>query len=273
MKCRRCEKELPEGETVTCPYCGIRQDTYIIPRQQERYRRPKMKRGAFLSIVSVALVIFIVAMLIPFLRDYNKRGLMSKIEAAYESGNTETLNILYAQLQSSYPKSSEEIDMTKQLLDDLLGVTPSPTPPDGGPITDEWMNTVKQKELDERLQNTKSSLFDISSVAIQKLASIEESNLVISWVNKTAKTVEEIRFSVEGYDESGNAVRLVGSELSRASLRSADPVPPGEAAVSTFLDVWETQGVTSIKLLAVGIRFDDDTTAYIQQDVLELLAS
>ncbi len=270
MICRRCERQLPEGETTVCPYCGIRQDTYIVPRTPERYKRPKMKRGAFLSILSVALVLFIVAMLIPFLRDYNKRGLLTKIESAYNRQDKETLNILYGKLQSSYPKASEEISSTKALLDELLGVTPSAAPPSGVPL-DEWVEEAMLRDLQERVELTREQIFELSSIEIASPAALSEQNLEIAWKNLSSKNIVEIKFSAEGYDALGNAVLLSGSELSRASLRYDKTVAPGSEAVSTFLSLWPGRQVVSVKLLAVSIRYEDDSTKYIDEDVLDAL--
>lgn len=270
MTCRRCGKSLPEGETTVCQYCGIRQDTYIVPRTPERYRRPKMQKGAFLSIISVALVVFIVAMLIPFLRDYNKRALITRIDAAYGKQDAETLNILYGQLQSSYPKATDEIALTKNRLDELLGVAPSAAPP-SGEQSDGWVEEAMRKDLEERIGTTREQVLDIISVDIQTPSALEEQNLVITWKNTSPKNISEIKFSAEGYDSRGSAVLLSGSELSRASLRSANPVSAGSEVVSSFLSVWDGKAVVKVKLLAVSVRYEDDSTKYINEDVLNAL--
>ncbi len=263
MNCRRCGRELPEGDEKACPYCGIRQDTYIVPRTQSKYTRPKMKRGTMLSVVSVALVVFIVAVLVPVLRNLNRGILMEKIEQAYADQNKETLAILLANLKRSYPASGEEIDDAQEMLDSLLGKS---TPqPDGD------ADKIRQQQIQHLIDTAQDSILQILSISFMEPSPQGTLHLSIEWKNTAEKAVSELRFSVEGLDASGATVPLHDKEATRAGLTVTGEVAAGKQSTATFLDVWDSGRVERAKLVSIVVEYADGSAVTLPQEVMDAL--
>lgn len=262
MKCRRCARELPEGETLQCPFCGIRQDTYIVPRgKPARFKRAKMKRGTFLSMISVALVVFIVAVLIPVLRGRNLDMLLAKVEDAYQAGNRESLAALLANLKRSYPAEEDKILGAQEKLDTLTGKTDDPA------LAEE----LRRQRIEDLIGSARDTVMDITGVSLMAPSPQKTLHLTIRWKNTAAKAVTGVKFSVEGIGANGAAAALHGSSLTRAGLTSSSAVAPGEEREDTFLDVWDEGRVTSVRLVAVTLTYADKSEITLPAEVLDAL--
>ena len=249
MQCRRCHKDLPEGSGLSCPFCGIRQDTYIIPHGNAgRQKRKKSNKGALLSMVSVGLVVAIVCVLIPMLREHNKNAKFAEIKQICESGDLSRGDVLSAKiatLKKSYPSDTELHDELDRMLNEFLGLDENfdPNAPSVPPDAD------RESEVQRMIETARESVLDVTEIALSGPTYAGGYSVALKWVNSSVATVSELRITLEAYDAAGNAVQCTKREKSEGYIRMTKIVSPGQESEGAALDVWFAENIQYVQIL------------------------
>lgn len=279
MQCRRCGKELPIGSRKTCPFCGITLDTYITPRDHTaKPPRKPGKRATKLSFLSVAFVVAIIFIVIPVLRNINKKDLLNKIEAYYlelEQNETEydetewelrllTLSAMVHRFESSYPTDEENTEKITRYIYALCGLDP-----DNAENPEE---IDEQQAYNERLINkARESIIDVTTIALEGPDRDGNCSLTVKAKNLSGqKEITQVALAFEVYDVDGNPANDTTRGTSVAYVKLPNIAPEAEAG-RVFLTVWNNPDISYVKLLWMNVIYSDDESLYFPPEVCSVL--
>lgn len=276
MECRRCGKELPEGHTNICPHCGIRLDTYITPREREKKTKRKLSRNMIITMLSVAFVVIVVTVIIPFLRNLNMDKSMKNLEATYRRLAEQELQISsegereqwQQQVQffsagikkheNSYPADEDGITKAYEMLDTLLG---------------KKANEPERTELELQyiqllVETAQNTIITIDTATLTKPNSSGECSVIIEITNKSEdKTIKEVLFALTALDKNGNPVPDSASGKADAYIRTTKQVNPGERNRSAFRPVWTNSDIAAMRIDYLTVYYTDSSYLYLPREV------
>lgn len=285
MNCKRCGKELPPDQEKYCPYCGLHKGAYSTPRVAEPKRKLKKgPRSALLSMISIALIIGIIFVVIPILRNHNKTIMLADIQTQYDylkenfnqftdayTRDTQKEKLAFfsaavAKFEKAYP-GDDEIERVQEYLYEFTGVRPSKNSSSESP----GVSLSPQTEYEnQQIAMAKEYIIDFSGISVRQSNSSVECGLDLTWVNKSSKDITQVIMCFRALDKSGGEMTVPGED--------GTPVPFDKVLYSTnatagttvdkvYLSVWQSKEVQSAKLVYIIITYADGSTEYLPERV------
>lgn len=290
MQCKRCGKELPIGHRNTCPYCGIRLDTYITPRDTSvKPRGIVNRRNSLMSMISIAFVVFLVVIVVPILQNNTKNSseaeiiklyyelkelrpeleaeyLVSKSGNWYEDGDWEIkINALAAMIfkyKEDHPKEEEKHKEYDGYMTELMRPA----------------EITEQGQFNEwAIQHAKDEVLDIISVTVGKPDGEGNIRLSVRLVNHSTDTISQVSAAFEAYGTEGVPVfdetRLGenGDPANLGYIRTNDYLVSGAERLYTFEAVWNNPSVTAAKVYWLSVEYSNGETLFFPHEVCEAI--
>jgi ribosomal protein L37E len=280
VQCKRCGRELPVGQRKTCPFCGIHLDTYITPRDPNaKPPRKKSSRSTIMSLLSVAFVVIIVSVVIPILRNVNKRAMLAKLdteytemngrEDEYEEGEWEaklaTFSASIHQFKTAYPTDEENARMLERRLNILCGLDPD----DPFTITD-----IDEQKLynDELIRRARAEMIDFTSVTVGAPSFSGDCALMLTVKNCAAdKMIEEIKMALTALDSGGKPIKDGKRGTADGYIRITTLIRPGEEMGFSYLSVWNSTAIDRARVRYFTVYYSDGSHYYFPETVCDAL--
>ncbi len=288
MQCRRCGKELPIGHRNTCPFCGIRLDTHITPRDTTvRPRRMVNRRNSLMSMFSVVFVVALVLIVVPILQRNTKTISETEIESLYKELK-ELRPVLEAQyLASKNGKWNEDPDWEIKINSFAAKIykykQDFPKEEERYAVYDAWItelmqppNVTEQSQFNEwAINSAKDDVLDILSVTVAKPDEAENIRLDVEIVNHSADTISQVSIAIEAFDAEGNPVfdrtqlGENGDPVNLGYVHTNDYLIPGANRTYTFEAVWNNPEITAAKIYWLAVEYSDETKYFFPPEVCE----
>ncbi len=286
MQCRRCGKNLPMGHGNTCPFCGIRLDTYITPRNTSvKPRKPASRRNSLMSMLSVAFVVILVVIIVPVLQNNTKVKSETEIATLYaelielrpelqaqylaeKSGNwyedddweikINSLVAMIHKFKQDYPKETEKHAEYDAMITELM------TPP----------NITEQSQFNEwAIANAKAEVVDILSITVGKPDEEGNMSLNVKIKNNSKETFSQVNIAFEALGAGGNPIYdgnetgENGEPVNLGYIHTNDYLIPGGEQTYTFKGIWKDPNIAAARVHWLQVEFSNGNTHYFPPEV------
>ncbi|MDR0324790.1 MAG: hypothetical protein LBI19_01675 [Oscillospiraceae bacterium] len=276
MKCRRCGRELPIGQRKTCPFCGIYLETIITPRDPTQKLKKPRRRASLMTFISIGLVLIVVSVVIPVLRNVNEGNMRVSIEATYaelEGREAEfseddwemklaSFSAAVENYKKAYPDNDENIERHKRLLYSLAGIDPD---------TGEFEGPTEQEIYNERLiLRGRDEILDVTSITLTAPDSSGRSTLTVHVKNTSNRFISGVSMLLTIYDANGRPSN--GSPRNNNEwYPNTDSLLPGEEKSFLFTEDWSDASAASAKISWINVMYSDRDPVYFPPEVCDVL--
>jgi hypothetical protein len=231
-----------------------------------------MHKATLMSLMSIALVVIVFMLFVPFMQNWHMGNAIEHIEATYAELDGHRLEFTSDQwdmriasfttavhnFERDYPKETERIEKFQRYVSLLLNIDPDDPDRPLGPSDQEMFNAWL-------IEHAKDEIIDILEFLIANSA------LNMRIRNPSDFIILQVEIMAEGFDAEGNSLgmRPIRTEKSKPILSQTE-----EQLLYTSISVWGRADIASARIVWLNVDYGrnaDPEQIYFQPVVCEVL--